>query len=289
MSDKSGLKIIAAAFSALLLISLYIVLKSPDKNSEQMIITIESISGTSEATTEKAVINDKKDSDKNEFSSEKSSEYEKIDKTEEVTTEEVLWININTASADEFTKLNGIGEVIAGRIIDYRRENGEYKNIEEIMNVEGIGEVIFDDIQPYIYVDNPVYETEPVTEPETKEQTETETEVTETVTIEITTEVISEEIIEVHTETESITIEKTETTTEKQTSLEEIAPIDLNEAEKEELMLLPNVDEEIAEQILELREKIGRFTHTYELLLIEELEQKEVSEILEFVTVGELQ
>lgn len=289
MSDKSGLKIIAAAFSALLLISLYIVLKSPDKNSEQMIITIESSSGTSEATTEKAVINDKKDSDKNEFSSEKSSEYEKINKTEEVTTEEVIWININTASADEFTKLNGIGEVIAGRIIDYRRENGEYKNIEEIMNVEGIGEVIFDDIQPYIYVDNPVYETEPVTEPETKEQTETETEVTETVTIEITTEVISEEIIEVHTETESITIEKTETITEKQTTLEEIAPIDLNEAEKEELMLLPNVDEEIAEQILELREKIGRFTHTYELLLIEELEQKEVSEILEFVTVGELQ
>lgn len=289
MSDKSGLKIIAAAFSALLLISLYIVLKSPEKNSEQMIITIESSSGTSEATTEKAVINDKKDSDKNEFSSEKNSEYEKIDKTEEVTTEEVLWININTASADEFTKLNGIGEVIAGRIIDYRRENGEYKNIEEIMNVEGIGEVIFGDIQPYIYVDNPVYETEPVTEPETKEQTETETEVTETVTIEITTEVISEEIIEVHTETESITIEKTETTTEKQTTLEEIAPIDLNEAEKEELMLLPNVDEEIAEQILELREKIGRFTHTYELLLIEELEQKEVSEILEFVTVGELQ
>ncbi len=289
MSDKSGLKIIAAAFSALLLISVYIVLKSPEKNSEQMIITIESSSGTSEATTEKAVINDKKDSDKNEFSSEKSSEYEKIDKTEEVTTEEVLWININTASADEFTKLNGIGEVIAGRIIDYRRENGEYKNIEEIMNVEGIGEVIFDDIQPYIYVDNPVYETEPVTEPETKEQTETETEVTETVTTEITTEVISEEIIEVHTETESITIEKTETTTEKQTSLEEIAPIDLNEAEKEELMLLPNVDEKIAEQILELREKIGRFTHTYELLLIEELEQKEVSEILEFVTVGELQ
>ncbi len=289
MSDKSGLKIIAAAFSALLLTSLYIVLKSPEKNSEQMIITIESSSGTSEATTEKAVINDKKDSDKNEFSSEKSSEYEKIDKTEEVTTEEVLWININTASADEFTKLNGIGEVIAGRIIDYRRENGEYKNIEEIMNVEGIGEVIFDDIQPYIYVDNPVYETEPVTEPETKEQTETETEVTETVTTEITTEVISEEIIEVHTETESITIEKTETTTEKQTTLEEIAPIDLNEAEKEELMLLPNVDEKIAEQILELREKIGRFTHTYELLLIEELEQKEVSEILEFVTVGELQ
>ncbi len=289
MSDKSGFKLIAAAFSALLLITLYLVLKSPEKNSEQMIITIESSTETSETATEKAAADDKKDSDNKDISSEDSRESE--EKTEEITEEEVLWVNINTASADELTKLEGIGDVIARRIIAYRGENGEFRNIEEIMKVEGIGEATFADIEPYIYVENPVYENEPMTESDTEEATEPQTEAAESVTAEASTEVISEEITETATEPETAisTSEPTEMTNENELTLEEAAPIDLNEAETEELMLLPNVDEKIAEQIIELRDEIGGFSHIYELLLVDELEQKEVSEILEFVTVGELQ
>ncbi|MBE6861294.1 MAG: helix-hairpin-helix domain-containing protein [Ruminococcus sp.] len=288
MSDKSGLKVIAAAFSALLLVSLYLVLKSPDKNSEQMIITIESSTETTETATDKAVKNDKNASDKKEPLSEESKENEETAKTEAITEEEDLWLNINTATAEELTKLNGIGEVIAERIIEYRKTNGEFRNIEEIMNVDGIGEVVFSDIEPYIYVENPVYEIEPVTEQKTEETAEPSSKATEPITTEITTtEDISEEITETISEEETVTT--TEPHTETEITLENIAPIDLNEAEKEELMLLPYVEEEIAEQIIELREKIGGFSHVYELLLIEELEQKEVSEMLEFVTVGELE
>ena len=55
-------------------------------------------------------------------------------------------ININTATVEEFSALPGIGEVLAKRIVDYRRENGDFKHPEGLMNVEGIGEKRMEDI-----------------------------------------------------------------------------------------------------------------------------------------------
>lgn len=49
-------------------------------------------------------------------------------------------VNINTADADTLTVLPGIGRVLAERIVAYRRQNGSFRAIEEIMKVEGIGE-----------------------------------------------------------------------------------------------------------------------------------------------------
>ena len=49
-------------------------------------------------------------------------------------------VNINTADADTLTALPGIGRVLADRIVAYRRQNGPFRVIEEITNVEGIGE-----------------------------------------------------------------------------------------------------------------------------------------------------
>ena len=61
-------------------------------------------------------------------------------------------ININTASSAELQTLNGIGPVIAERIIDYREVNGPFAKIEDIKNVSGIGDAIFAKIKDFITV-----------------------------------------------------------------------------------------------------------------------------------------
>lgn len=52
-------------------------------------------------------------------------------------------ININTATVEELKTLYRIGDVLAGRIIDYRTRHGPFQRPEDIMNVEGIGPKIF--------------------------------------------------------------------------------------------------------------------------------------------------
>lgn len=61
-------------------------------------------------------------------------------------------VNINTASQEELEKLPGIGNSIALRIVNYRKENGKFNTIEEIKNVSGIGENKFNHIKDNIYV-----------------------------------------------------------------------------------------------------------------------------------------
>lgn len=61
-------------------------------------------------------------------------------------------ININTADEGALANLNGVGPKLAQRIIDYRSKSGKFKNIEELKNVQGIGEKIYSKIAPLITV-----------------------------------------------------------------------------------------------------------------------------------------
>lgn len=59
-------------------------------------------------------------------------------------------ISINTATVEELQSLRGIGLEKAKKIVSYREENGEFKSIEDIKNVAGIGDSIFDKIKENI-------------------------------------------------------------------------------------------------------------------------------------------
>lgn len=61
-------------------------------------------------------------------------------------------ININTATQTELENLPGIGPSTALKIINYRKEKGKFKKIEDIKNVSGIGESKFSKIEKLIKV-----------------------------------------------------------------------------------------------------------------------------------------
>lgn len=61
-------------------------------------------------------------------------------------------ININTATKEQLETLPRIGEALAQRIIDYRESNGRFKDINEINNVSGIGDKIFESLKDIITI-----------------------------------------------------------------------------------------------------------------------------------------
>ena len=61
-------------------------------------------------------------------------------------------VNINTASVEELTSLNGIGESRARAIIAYREKNGAFASVDAIMQVVGIKEALFAKIKDKITV-----------------------------------------------------------------------------------------------------------------------------------------
>ena len=52
-------------------------------------------------------------------------------------------VNINTAGADELKALPGIGSAKAEAIVEYRKQHGNFKSVEELKNVKGLGDGIY--------------------------------------------------------------------------------------------------------------------------------------------------
>lgn len=62
-------------------------------------------------------------------------------------------IDINRSSIEQLTALDGVGDALARRIVQYRSDNGPFRDVEEIKNVKGIGDALFMKIKDEISVE----------------------------------------------------------------------------------------------------------------------------------------
>lgn len=61
-------------------------------------------------------------------------------------------IDLNTATAEQLEVIPGIGPVLAQRIVDYRRANGRFHSVEDLLEVSGIGQKRLENMRPYVTV-----------------------------------------------------------------------------------------------------------------------------------------
>lgn len=62
-------------------------------------------------------------------------------------------VDINRATAEQLADLlPGVGETIAGRIVERREMIGDFRSVDELLEIKGIGPKLLEKIRPYIYV-----------------------------------------------------------------------------------------------------------------------------------------
>ncbi|SMO82008.1 ComEA family DNA-binding protein [Fodinibius sediminis] len=65
-------------------------------------------------------------------------------------------VNVNTAGREQLKTLPGIGPAYSKRIIDYRKEKGAFKTVEELKKIKGIGEKRLEKLKPFIKLKDPL-------------------------------------------------------------------------------------------------------------------------------------
>ena len=70
--------------------------------------------------------------------------------TTPVTATAAAMVNVNTATVDQLTTIKGLGPKKAQAIVDYRKDNGAFKNVDDLKKVPGISEKLFASIKPQI-------------------------------------------------------------------------------------------------------------------------------------------
>lgn len=59
-------------------------------------------------------------------------------------------VNVNTATAQQLQMLPGVGPALAQRMVEYRKQNGDFKSLEQLALVRGIGEKKCESLKPYV-------------------------------------------------------------------------------------------------------------------------------------------
>ncbi|MBR4199646.1 MAG: helix-hairpin-helix domain-containing protein [Oscillospiraceae bacterium] len=158
--------------------------------------------------------------------------------TQAATTEaKPLCRDLNAAAAEDLQRVNGIGEALAAEIIRYRDAHGGFHRRSELLEISGIGEVLAARIMEEFEIPDEL----PPEETPVQDDPESDAEPIE---------------------------QPADDAPEEQ---EPAGPYDLNTVTREELLRIPDMTEELADEILALRKQIGIFRDVYELMLIDKL------------------
>lgn len=169
-------------------------------------------------------------------------------------------LELNAASAEELEQLPGIGPVLAERIVSYRSQIGCFQNREQLLDVEGIGTATYAAIVDLLYLTEE-YDLSDPAEPET-EESQVVPEVSEAEPGNVPEESPQEPVTEA-----------------------EMQPVDLNTASRKELMQIPDMTPELAEEILQFRQENQYFSSIYELLYLEHMTDSYFQKIREKIVV----
>lgn len=182
---------------------------------------------------------------------------------------------LNEATAEDFMNVSGIGEVKAGDIIAFRDAIGGFVRAEQIMEISGISDRLFERIIDYFYNDHPAA-------PDTvgEETSPTAPAVTEA----------EDPADPVFTGVPQTSSEKKSSS--KQTEPEPTEPekperqkVDINSATADEIAKALLISDDLAAQIVELRDKIHGFSTVEELYLCEGMTDAIYSEIKNFIVI----
>jgi competence protein ComEA len=166
-------------------------------------------------------------------------------------------IDLNTADRAELLQLPGVGESLAQRILEYRREHGPFRRVEDLRRIRGIGPVTLEKLRPLLCVGD-------VDEPWQKEETPRRS---------------SRLVAAAESRTD-----RTPREPNSKKITKDDAPLDLNQATAEELQRLPGIGPKLSAAIVAVREK-QPFAGIEELRRVKGIGAKTLEKLRPFVTI----
>lgn len=180
--------------------------------------------------------------------------------------EYVFPADINKVSKEQLMEIDGIGEVTAGKIIEYRSTNGGFHSLWELTEIDGIGEKTYNHLCGFLYVSEDMT----VTSTSASKTSASAPNTSEVTTAFVKTTMSAPKITTSVTTTFTTTV--TTEVTPPQTTPEPVRrTVNINKASAEEISECLLIDIPTAEAIVYFRENSGGYKSAYELILIDDL------------------